>query len=35
MRVTWRPGRLSKPVISRVIVGVTPFRVLCALLKKV
>ena len=29
---TWRPRGLSKSVISRVILGLTPFRVLIALL---
>ena len=29
---TWSPRGLSKPVISRVIIGVTPFRVLITLL---
>ena len=30
--LTWRPRGLSKSVISRVIIGVTPFRVLITLL---
>ena len=30
--VTWRPRELSKSVISRVIIRVTPFRVLITLL---
>ena len=29
---TWRPRRLSKSVVSRVIIRVTPFRVLITLL---
>ena len=29
---TWRPRGLSKSVISRVIIGATPFRVLITLL---
>ena len=32
MKPTWRPRGLSKSVISRVIIGVTPFRVLITLL---
>ena len=29
---TWRPRGLSKPVISRAIIRITPFRVLITLL---
>ena len=29
---TWRPRGLSKSVISRVVIGVTPFKVLITLL---
>ena len=32
MRFTWRGRGLSKSFISRVIIGVTPFRVLITLL---
>ena len=31
-RPTWRPGRLSKSALSRVIMGVTPFRLPATLL---
>ena len=31
-RLTWRPRGLSKSVVSRVITGVSPFRVLITLL---
>ena len=32
LKPTWRPGGLTKSVISRVIIRVTPFRVLITLL---